>query len=584
MLTLSKILLVITAVCAVISLKARKKSKIKTIYIVICGIFLAVWSASLFVDGNISVHKKDTSVFLSLMHAMQVMLAGFEFENLYECFSADGGTYIYLAFLYSLAPVCTFGFVLSFFERVTSCLKYFIKRGQNAYILSEINEKSIALARSVRKADKYALIAFMNCEGANLAAEAKAVGAALFKKSIKNSSLILRSEKAKNMFFIMGEDESENIEATLSLIEKHKQRVNTSIYTLSTSKVGGLLTDSADKGEMCVRRINESRQLAYSEISGASPDKLITAGSDGKNISVLIIGMGGYGTEFLKAALWCGQLPGYTLTVNVIDKNENIRSHFYEMCPEIIDKNGNGDIGEACYNLDFYGGIDVCNHDFEDVINSLDNVTLAFVALGDDDKNIETAIALRTIMARKGQKPVIKSVVYSSEKHNILEKNNLTNYKNQTYDILFTGNIDECYSLENVTASDVEEKALVHHLSYVRVCAENEAAEKGLPFEEVFEKCKKEETAKFNKYEYFRDSSAATAIYRAYFRNRSYTAEEKEQMVIFEHMRWNAYMRCEGYVFGNKRDDLAKTHPDLVPFSKLDKGDVNKDLKMVETK
>lgn len=584
MLTLSKLILLLTAVCAIISVKARKKSKVKTAYVVICGVFLAVWAASIFVDGNISVHKKDTSVFLSLMHSIQVMLAGFEFENLYECFGGDEGTYIYLAFLYSVAPVCTFGFVLSFFERFTSWIKYFLKLGQSAYIFSEINEKSLALAASARKNDAHALIVFTGCEKGASYDEAKALGAAFFAKNIKNAPLILRSKKARNLFFVIGESETENVEATLSLIEKHRKRQNTEIYTLSTSKVGGLLLDSSDKGNICVRRINESRQLAFAEISGSASDKLITCGSDGKNISVLIVGMGGYGTEFLKAALWCGQLPGYSLTVNVIDKNENIRSHFYEMCPEIIEKNGNKEKGEACYSLNFYGGIDACNHEFEDVINSLENVTTIFVALGDDERNIETAINLRTIMARQGKEPIIKAVVYSSEKHRLLEGDKLTNYKNQSYDISFIGSIDQCFSIESVTASDIMKKALAHHLSYVKVCAENEAEEKGLPFEEVFEKCKKAEVYKFNKYEYFRDSSAATAIYRTYFQKESYTDEEREEMCIYEHMRWNAYMRCEGYVFGEERNDLAKTHPDLVPFSQLNKGDINKDMKMVGTK
>ena len=36
-----------------------------------------------------------------------------------------------------------------------------------------------------------------------------------------------------------------------------------------------------------------------------------------------------------------------------------------------------------------------------------------------------------------------------------------------------------------------------------------------------------------------------------------------------EHIRWNAYMRSEGYRYGSKKDHLAKTHYNLVPVDQL---------------
>ena len=49
-----------------------------------------------------------------------------------------------------------------------------------------------------------------------------------------------------------------------------------------------------------------------------------------------------------------------------------------------------------------------------------------------------------------------------------------------------------------------------------------------------------------------------------------------------EHMRWNVYMRSEGYVFSgsqnkSSRNDLGKMHHDLVDFEKLDDATKRKD-------
>ena len=49
------------------------------------------------------------------------------------------------------------------------------------------------------------------------------------------------------------------------------------------------------------------------------------------------------------------------------------------------------------------------------------------------------------------------------------------------------------------------------------------------------------------------------------------------QIGRLEHIRWNAYMRSEGYVYGILRNDLAKTHHNIVPLSKLTESDIRKD-------
>ena len=47
--------------------------------------------------------------------------------------------------------------------------------------------------------------------------------------------------------------------------------------------------------------------------------------------------------------------------------------------------------------------------------------------------------------------------------------------------------------------------------------------------------------------------------------------DEKLAYSELEHPRWSAYMRSEGYSYGDKRNDLAKLHNNLVPTEELDK-------------
>ena len=60
------------------------------------------------------------------------------------------------------------------------------------------------------------------------------------------------------------------------------------------------------------------------------------------------------------------------------------------------------------------------------------------------------------------------------------------------------------------------------------------------------------------------------------------TDEEKLAIGLIEHVRWNAYMRTEGYQYSggqnkSSRNDLGKVHHNLVPVTKLSDDDLKKD-------
>ena len=49
-----------------------------------------------------------------------------------------------------------------------------------------------------------------------------------------------------------------------------------------------------------------------------------------------------------------------------------------------------------------------------------------------------------------------------------------------------------------------------------------------------------------------------------------FTAAETEQLAVAEHDRWCRVRTRQGWSYGPTRDDVAKLHPDLVPWDRLD--------------
>ena len=68
------------------------------------------------------------------------------------CFS------LYSAFLYLIAPILTFSNVLSLFKNMKGEIRYKWHKRKKHYIMSELNDKSIALAKSIYDRQKNVVI------------------------------------------------------------------------------------------------------------------------------------------------------------------------------------------------------------------------------------------------------------------------------------------------------------------------------------------------------------------------------------------------------------------------------------------
>ena len=187
-----------------------------------------------------------------------------------------------------------------------------------------------------------------------------------------------------------------------------------------------------------------------------------------KSICAVVVGMGNYGTEILKALTWYGQMDGYRLELHAFDRDPLAEEKFVALAPELMSDVYNGaDVeGEAQYQITVHSGIDVDTITFANEIAKLADATYVVVALGDDDINIRTAVNLRMYFERMGIHPIIQAIIHNSQQRRSLES--IENYRKQPYDIRLTGDLEASFTEAVIIDSELEEEALCRHLKWGR--------------------------------------------------------------------------------------------------------------------
>ena len=584
-------LLVASALYFAIYLALPRKLKVPLMAISGVGIFLATFC--LFVPINIENFGGNSflafkTILISIYNTIAVFTANSDYSSIYEyTLTIENQTLLNFyrvvsSMLYVIAPITTFGIVLSFFKNVKAGINYALSFHKNVYIFSELNSKTILLAEDIRAKEKRATIVFTSVtdelkeQDDELYERADVMKCILFKSDLTARKFKHHQKNKHICVFIMNEDEDAAVTLYDYIFNELKDNENASIYFKSGSAQGKLAINRTNiPHKVKVFRVNYDTLFIYNYLHDHGFELFDTAKYDeklGKKvISVVIFGVGRYGTQLLKALCWYCQMDGYYLKIAAIDADPELKSRLLSDAPELFnDKHNKVNIpGDAQYDIDIYSGIKNHTLEYDEIVKSIKDCTMAFACTGQDESNIDAALNLRMLFERIGIHPVINAII-SGDRAGMFQ--DATNFRGQPYDIRYMGDYKSSYSMNTIVNSGIEQKGLEIHKRYG-----------------------KEED--FWLYEYNYRSSCASAIHLeakihcgipgAGVEEDKLTPEEKETLQCLEHKRWNAWMRGEGYIFTENKDKVAtsigKMHFDITPFENLSQEEKEKDS-LVNTK
>ena len=453
-----------------------------------------------------------SAVLMSFQHALRLFALDGDFGDVImhlQTAHADASQYYaaFGAFLCFLAPLLTFTLLLSFLKNFSAKVYYTVHFLRATHVFSELNEKSLAMAKSLAKHHKVQfndsvyngwifltrplrrkkkraaqvkatfgkgrinatvpplpekprrdsraylilsilaapfrfltrpLIVFTDVldkheeEHYELISEARKINALLFRKDLGSIHFRFRFSVWRHLsFYLISEDEPEKIRHATHIISRFDYR-NAKLYVFSDNVECQLLLSPVETKHLTVKRINDIQALVYHNIDrhglrlfrhaqAAHFKKYGRKSKERPTITVVVVGLGQYGMEMLRALFWYCQSIGsqFRLDIHAFDERKDIASRLHALCPDLNEARTNKpEEGGNQYEEDFYptihGGIKVDSNEFSEEIQKIGDANLVFVGLGTDELNISTAIHIRSLYEKMERKPDIETVVYDS--------------------------------------------------------------------------------------------------------------------------------------------------------------------------
>ncbi|MBR3614764.1 MAG: hypothetical protein IKL55_06260 [Clostridia bacterium] len=540
-----------------------------------------------------------SQIVFSILYSLQVIFLGQDFEliNMIELNNIVNTVYvvaIYILFL--LEPLITATAILTFLGNNLSKIRLMLSRFKEILIFSEINEKTLTIARKQYNKKKMQILFVDDKENKEK-----------FKKEISQLKAIILNQQITDLnfknrivtYYLFSEYEEENLNNALKLLKQgnNKKKRIRKVYVLNNSEEARIILDSASKNNIKLELINEKDRAIYQHIY----DEPLYKNSINNQISILIVGCGKLGTEFLKGITWCGQVINHKLNINIIDINANkIKDALNIKCPELVNE----------YNYNFIEA-DIYS---EKAIMELDklknqNINYVMVALDSETKNIDVAILLRRYFLQQdnntySRMPSINLWIEKNDKKaqiDSLKHDSIIN----SYNLNSFGSIDEMYNTKSIVNSEIEQLAMQVHGVY-----NPEDINKNLEDFYKLEYNKKSSRAvgvhiKYKLYSILKDKYSGN-LENDLENNISEVLKQFNQikddkilneLAKNEHDRWNAYVRTDGFkniakeevlkykdFTQNTKHFLAKLHPAIVEYEKLEEVEnyLQKDFKSAD--
>ena len=468
--------------------------------------FSAEYYGQILADGNKGVLEILASSFLHTLKAFGAddnFLNGTEHLKLFifDVFPAeiiDDAIGRYNAIASVMAIVAPITSATIFFELLTNFfprLKYFtlhFKVFREKYFFSELNERSITLAKSIKESKGFLSpkIVFTNVNDSELEnikfyqIEAKRLGAICLHDNI---TTINKHFFNKKKILLINDNEVENLELLTDLSEgiDYKSLKKSEIYLFCNDYAYMDIEKkfrSKFEGESdtpIIVPIRHYRNLITNMLEATPLYEPIVHKSKGNRIlNVTILGIGDIGTEMFLTTYWIGQMLDCKLRINVVSKEPEgtFEDKLDYINPEILKTTRKNDELLRIYKdkKEFsepyceykYFSCDIKSDRFDDLLTKVTGIAdthYFLVSLGSDEENLSVANMLKTEIGRahiqnkaKGkeiEKTIINYVVYNSSLNKSLSDGSFvcscSSYEPDIY-MQAVGGIENIYSVKNI--------------------------------------------------------------------------------------------------------------------------------------
>lgn len=513
------------------------------------------------------------------------------FGKSYGVSMPDNKLYFYYAvFISLLAPVLTTRAVFMIFRDTFTQIRCLFNLKDSLHIFSELNEKSIILAKDIISKEKNCKLVFTEVNKKETDVlyieQARKINALLTKKSVNGFRVIDKLSKKAVYFYYINKNGKNNIKYSLdkfSQIKNMKRKIT--IFLFSTEGCAEQVVDLANaknsNDNVKIELINESQRLAYNLIFD---HPIYDVNSDDKQVNIMIIGAGHNGLEFAKAISWCGQMLNRNFSVRIYDKEDKSQKITFPF------NNLREKLKNIGTNLDVeFKQCDIFSKDFESVrLNKADYIV---VDIGDDNDNLTAALLLREMYSKTRKNSAFVPSDFPSPKiFTVIEDENFRTIVEALNDssIVAFGTINDIYSCSNILNWKIDKIGEFIHASYyahnqMKNVADNDINKSDLLKSGIIDYSVQPEVNK--------RSSRAAAIHTIYKfndlgintnnlyseENLKIIAEERDKLLRLEHCRWNVFQMLDGweqwdmseFARGKHKDKVARLHAYLAKFDDL---------------
>ena len=430
---LSIVALVVTIAVVMRIIKKREKTESTVPVWIVYAIGIFVTAFILVLSQNI-VDLGGTpdapNILDSLLSSLQMFVLGRGIDLNIEMLEWMGPLLlvyaVYNAALFLAVPAATAGTVISLIGQMLSVPRMLsLARKRGVHVFSELNEKSLTLAKSVYEDEGTAehLVVFANVrdDDVALASDAKSAGMVCLAQSVSFIASRIGSRSFKRTYVFSSDDEVSNlgngITLARQLVEQHVVGDPTPyVFMFSSSPVAGAVVDAvssevnaslgenADASDIKVRlkRVDWIRNtvdmlldtyplfatgLDEGCMDGLEFEPKLTFDYEPSKRHILIVGESMFAVEYLKGVLWAGQFGDeIEVQIDVVTPGvETLKRRFAFESPEFFATDGRP--YQDRYNLRFYSfdpqGDDYLNYLLESG-SEFGEIDQVLVAIDDD--------------------------------------------------------------------------------------------------------------------------------------------------------------------------------------------------------